>query len=270
MLTRIGSSADGDRGSCRKLERHRSAEVLTEFQIIGHRGAKGEAPENTLAGFHYAKGLGLNAIELDVRLSRDRQLVVIHDDTVDRTTNASGPVADLSAEELAALDARGACPSWPDRVGVPTLDQVLDVLGGISMIQIELKSDTPERLEEIAAGVLKQVHDRGTGSRIVLSSFDPVALEIVTRLNPEQPRAYIGAYDNPGFLEDALRLGCVQADISLTRGSVEVVASARQEGLRVVGFQCNTSEHLERALAWGFDAATSDVPSTIGKLLPTA
>ena len=93
--------------------------------VFGHRGARGEAPENTLSGFGFALGLGVDGLELDVRLSADGQLVVIHDETVDRTTDAAGPVAAFRADQLARLDARGSCPEWPQRVGVPTLEQVL-------------------------------------------------------------------------------------------------------------------------------------------------
>lgn len=243
---------------------------MPEFEIIGHRGAKDEAPENTIAGFLYAKQLGLTAVELDVRLSRDRTLVVVHDDTVNRTTSSTGPVADFTASELAELDARGTCPDWPERIGIPTLEQVLDVISDLPAIQIELKSDTPERLDEIASGVLRQIESRFLSDRVVLSSFDPVALEIVARSKPSQARAYIGAYNTPEFLETALRLGCTQADISLTAGSSNSVAEAHGAGLKVVGFQVNNAESLERALAWNVDGATSDVPSTIGKLRATA
>ena len=235
--------------------------------IIGHRGAGGEAPENTLSGFHYAKRLGLAAVEFDVRLARDGELVVIHDATVDRTTNARGAVAEFTAPQLAALDARAGFPDWPEPCGVPTLAEVLDVVGDLPTIQIEIKSDTPERLETVVGGVLRRIRDRALGPRVVIASFDPVALEIVQRLAPQQARAFVGAHDRPEFLEQAQRLGCVQADISLKAGSAAAVRSARAAGLRVVGWPCNTAQDLERAIAWGVGGVTSDRPSDLLPLL---
>lgn len=240
---------------------------MPTFEIIGHRGAKNEAPENTLPGFLHARRIGLKAVELDVRLTLDNQLAVIHDSTVDRTTDASGPVASFTAAELAGLDARSAFPNWPEVVGVPTLDQVLNVLDDMPMIQVEIKEDTEERMERVAEAVIEAVRHRKLESRTILSSFETHAVEAIGRLAPNQARALIGAYDTPEYVGTALELGCTQVDISLTKSSVEIVSRAHREGLRVVGFQCNAPEALQRSLAWGVDAATSDVPSSILPLL---
>lgn len=237
------------------------------FQIVGHRGARNEVPENTIPGFRHARQLGLSAVELDVHLSKDGQLVVIHDGTVDRTTDGSGPVGAFTAEELAALDARASLPDWPGRVGVPTLEAVLDALGDMGTIQIEIKKDTDERMERLAEAVLGMVQDRHLESRVIVSSFEVHAVETIGRLAPDQARAYIGAFDTPDYLENALRMGCTQVDVSLNTSSREMVAAAHREGLRVVGFQCNTPEALERCLDWGVDAATSDVPTEMLRLL---
>ncbi len=157
---------------------------MSVLEIIGHRGAKGEAPENTVAGFRHAQSLGLAGVEFDVRMAADGVLVVIHDATVDRTTDGSGDVSALTAAELAELDARGTCPGWPDRVGVPTLADALDVISTFTTIQFEIKPDTPERLETITAGVLREIHERGIERRSIVTSFDPGAIEIVQRLAP--------------------------------------------------------------------------------------
>ena len=89
--------------------------------VFGHRGARAEAPENTVAGFRYARGIGLTAVEFDVRLTRDDRLVVIHDKTVDRTTDGTGAVADLTYRRIAGFDARGPFTDWPEPCRVPTL-----------------------------------------------------------------------------------------------------------------------------------------------------
>ncbi len=116
--------------------------------LYGHRGAKGEAPENTVTGFLYAKAKGIRAFELDVRLSADDKLAVLHDATVDRTTNGSGAVSDLTSSELAALDARSDFADWPEPAGVPILDDILDLDDG-ELYLIEIKSDAPVRLTRV-------------------------------------------------------------------------------------------------------------------------
>lgn len=246
------------------IESGRTAQVKP-LQVVGHRGAKNEAPENTIAGFRYARRIGLTAVELDVRLSKDHAIVVIHDDTVDRTTNGTGPVAEFTAAELAELDARGTCPNWPEPTSVPTLDQVLDVIQPLTSFQIEIKRDAPEHLEEIVAGVLHRIRTRGLGDQAIITSFDIVALEVVQRLAPGQSRAYINRYQDPEALETALRLGCTQANFFQMPTSPpeteHMIRQARDAGLRIAGGTCNSGSHLERVLAWRADAIGSDVPS---------
>ena len=195
--------------------------------LFGHRGARGEAPENTLAGFAHALRAGVAAFELDVRLSADGRLVVIHDQTVDRTTDAAGPVSAYTGAQLARLDARAAHPDWPERPGVPLLSEVLEGYAGRVRLAIEIKRDTPERLERVCAAVVEHVERYRVAAGVTVTSFDPPALEIMRRLAPALPRALIGAYDTPAFLDTALRLECRQADIQLSRGSAEVVRRAQ-------------------------------------------
>jgi glycerophosphoryl diester phosphodiesterase len=228
--------------------------------VFGHRGARGEAPENTLAGFAYTLRQGVLALELDVRLTADGELAVIHDATVDRTTDATGLVAAFTAAELSRLDARGGHPEWPAPVGVPRLAEVLDATAGRARLAIEIKTDAPEQLERLCAVLVERLRGRAR-SRVTVTSFDPAALEIMRRLAPALPRAFIGAYDTPATLETALRLECRQADVPVARGMVEVVRQAQAQGLRVVGWLGNTEQDLETLLRWGVDGITSDVPA---------
>jgi glycerophosphoryl diester phosphodiesterase len=229
--------------------------------LFGHRGARGEAPENTLSGFAHAQRAGVAAFELDVRLTADDRLAVIHDATVDRTTFSTGPVAGFTAADLAQMDARRSFPDWPEPAGVPLLEDVLDAYGTTMRFAIEIKQDTPERLERVGELVVTCIERYRLAGRATVTSFIPEALEIVRRRAPDVPRAFIGAYDTPAFLETALRLGCAQADVQLSRGTIEVVREAQAHGLRVVGWQGNTPEHLDALIAWGTNGITSDYPS---------
>ncbi|HEU5314635.1 MAG TPA: glycerophosphodiester phosphodiesterase family protein [Chloroflexota bacterium] len=233
--------------------------------VFGHRGARGEAPENTLEGFAYAVAHGTLALELDVRLTADRRLAVIHDATVDRTTNATGPVASFTAAELAKLDARAGV-AWPQPVRVPLLEDVLQAHGARLRLAIELKTDTPERLEQVCAALVSHLEAHRPRA-VTATSFDPAALEIMRRRAPHVPRAFIGAYDSSAFLETALRLECRQADVQLSRGSAAAVTQAQAAGLRVVGWPGNTAEHVHALLEWGVDGITSDYPGRTIALL---
>ncbi len=237
---------------------------MAGIEIIGHRGARGEAPENTVAGFAHARTIGLAGVEFDVRLAQDDVLVVIHDATVDRTTNGGGAVADLTAAELAGLDARGTCLSWPEPVGVPTLAEALDVIATFDVIQFEIKHDTPERLSLIVEGIVHEVEQRSLGECSIVTSFDPVAVELVRQHAPELATAFIARPDDARAIETALELGCTQVNLHQYRArNHEDVERAHASDLRVGGGPCDTIDDLEWAIAWGMDTVTSDEPTAM-------
>lgn len=233
---------------------------MTLITLYGHRGAKGEAPENTVTGFLYAKAKGIRAFELDVRLSADDKLAVLHDATVDRTTNGSGAVSDLTSSELAALDARSDFADWPEPAGVPILDDILNLDDG-ELYLIEIKSDAPVRLTRVCELLRATLERYPVRERTVVTSFDPVALEIMGQLDPSQPRGYIGGHGGSDYLAQVMRLGCSQAHFSLQTGSAEDVLAAKEAALRVVGRPGNTVQDLDQLVSWGSDAITSDYPS---------
>jgi glycerophosphoryl diester phosphodiesterase len=230
--------------------------------LFGHRGARGEAPENTMTGFAHSYAAGVRAFELDVRLTADEHLAVIHDATVDRTTNGSGPVASFSATDLARLDARADFPEWSEgATGVPLLDDVLDEYAGKVRFAIEIKTDAPERLARVAALVGEAISRLHLIEHVAVTSFDASALDLMRLAAPDVPRVFIGAYDTPVFLETAVALGCRQADIPLNRSTAEMVRAAQAQALRVVGWLGNTPEQLEALIGWRVDGITTDHPT---------
>ena len=134
--------------------------------IIGHRGASGHAPENTLTAFNLAMEHQADGIELDVMLSKDAQVVVIHDDTVDRTTNGSGRVKEMTLEALRSLDAGGG-----ERI--PTLEEVLDTFGGQCLINIELKNYAAP-FDALPVIVAKLLNNYDFPEKVLISSFNPL------------------------------------------------------------------------------------------------
>jgi len=147
------------------------------IKILAHRGASALAPENTLAAFQLALDLQSDGIELDVMLSADQQVVVIHDNTVDRTTNGSGRVADMTLQQIQSLDAgKGE--------KVPTLSEVLDRFGGKFLINIELKNYT-SIFDNLPIEVAKVLKVHGMEEEVLISSFNPFNISRVRRRIPE-------------------------------------------------------------------------------------
>jgi glycerophosphoryl diester phosphodiesterase len=238
--------------------------------LFGHRGARNEAPENTLTGFRHALGAGITAFEFDVHLSADDQLVVIHDSTVDRTTNGSGAVAAMTVAELALLDARSIFPQWPEPAWVPTLTEVLDLIARAEHMELEIKTDRPDRLRRVGEQVLAAIRRYAIADRVTVTSFDPVALEAVARLAPQQPLGFIAKFETGDDLATALRLGATRCAIPIRTGSRERVQEAQAAGMRVTGWQGNTRDVVETLLAWGVDCITSDYPTLARSVLREA
>lgn len=231
--------------------------------VFGHRGARLEAPENTVAGFRYAHGVGLTCVEFDVRLTRDDRLVVIHDKTVDRTTDGTGAVADLTYRRMAGLDARGAFTEWPEPCRVPTLRETLAATLDFETVAIEIKADQPGRLSRLIPKLVREIRRQRADARVILTSFDITALALAREVAPTIPRAYIGNWDSSAALTVARLLGCQQADMQLSTSSPEMVTAAHADGMRVVGWPCNSRADLAISTKWGVDAVTTDVPSRL-------
>ena len=154
---------------------------------IAHRGVSARFPENTLSAFNGAVDAGAHMIELDVSLSRDRRLIVIHDDTVDRTTNGSGAVRALTLEELGRLDAGSWFAPRFKAERLPTLAQVLDAVKGRLRVNIEIKPEAVERHgppDAVERQILLLVHEKKMVNDVLISSFDWRVLENLRRLDP--------------------------------------------------------------------------------------
>ena len=227
--------------------------------IWAHRGARRQAPENTLPAFRRAIELGAEGVEFDVQLSADGVPVVIHDETLERTTDGRGRVVDHTLAELRALDASAGKPGFPGVV-IPTLDEVLAVFAPTELaVNIELKNSVVDYpgLEE---AVLAAVASHGLDRRVVLSSFnaDSVArLQGLTSI----PRAlvYERLLRRPWVL--AARLGAVAVHppsrFVVSRG---YVTRAHQAGLAVRTWTVNSERELRRMYHCGVDGVFTDVP----------
>lgn len=152
--------------------------------IIGHRGARNLWPENSLDGFRRTLALGVDAVEFDVHASRDGELVVIHDPTLDRTTQAQGAVDARTAAELAAIPLRDASGE-----SVPRLDAVLAIFEGSDIqLHIEVKTDVAGRAyPELERKLIEAIDRRKLGRRATITCFVPEVLETVRAIDPQRP-----------------------------------------------------------------------------------
>ncbi|MER5880882.1 MULTISPECIES: glycerophosphodiester phosphodiesterase family protein [unclassified Streptomyces] len=215
------------------------------FLTIGHRGVMGIEPENTLRSFTAAQNAGLDLIELDLHLSKDGALVVMHDADVDRTTDGSGPIAEKTLAELRALDA-----GHGERV--PVFEEVLDAV--TSPLQAEIK-------DVAAARALAEVMQRrDLVGRVEVSSFHDEAVAEITRLVPGVRTALIASRYGVDVVDRAVEVGSETVCLNIRRLSLEVVEKAREAELRIIGWVVNTQDHLRLVRALELDGATTDYP----------
>jgi glycerophosphoryl diester phosphodiesterase len=229
-------------------------------RLCAHRGAGKHAPENTLASFRYGAARGYRMIECDAKLSADGVAFLLHDATLERTTNGHGRADALAWRELAQLDA-GAWHSaayagepLPTLVAVARWCRANDVA-----LNIEIKP-TPGRERETGAAVALDAKALWSGADVkpLLSSFAPDALEGARIAAPELPRAFLAERLPDDWRELALRLGCVALDLKHTALTEAVVREVRDGGLRVAAWTVNDRARVAELLRFGVDTVITD------------
>jgi len=236
-----------------------------------HRGGAGLAPENTLVAFDTGLAAGADGIELDVRLSLDGVAVIMHDPTVDRTTDATGPVDARTAVELAGLDAGcrferdGAFPFRGQGIGVPSLREVLQRYHETPLI-VELKSSDPR----LAGAVVDDIRAAGAMGRVTVGSFQKGALDAVRALDAairtgadmDEVRSRLEGAPGPSVAAkpvfDALQVPEVFAGLRVV--TPEFIARAHDAGIAVMVWTVNHEDDMRRLLEWGVDGLITDRP----------
>ena len=243
----------------------------TPVSAIAHRGGSGLRPENTLAAFDHAATLGVDAMECDVRLARDAVPVVIHDETLERTTTGAGPVASRTVDELAQLDAGvhfGADRGFPFRgrgFGVPRLVDVLSRHPTMPFV-IEIKGEAPGAVPAI----LDAVDRAGARDRVIVGAFSHAVLDEIRRRAPDVPTSASGDEIRSAvrrtrvFLRPrsgAYRL--LQAPYRYRGRTVfgrRFVAGARRAGLPVHAWIVDEEADMRTLVSWGVTGLISDRP----------
>ena len=237
--------------------------------VVGHRGASGHAPENTMAAFRLAAEQGASFIETDLQLTRDARVVAIHDLNLDRTTNGKGPVHLLSRDEIRALDAGAWFDSRADRSfageRVPTLEEILAFAKERDIIfYLEIKSGGAWGVEHAVVAALR---DLGEAARVLIISFDPAILDSVHRLDGTLMTGFLCEYPSNDLVERAVRVGARQL---VPRGDLitpVLVEKAHHAGLQVVAWTINEPEQMRRLMSAGVDGIMTDYPDRLVSVL---
>ncbi|PZE19821.1 glycerophosphodiester phosphodiesterase [Paenibacillus xerothermodurans] len=234
--------------------------------IIAHRGAKGMAPENTLAAFRLALSQGCQGIELDIHLTADDHIVVCHDSTLDRTTNGSGAIVNQTLMEIQAYDAGGWCADEYKGEIVPTLDEVFELVPQTVMINIEVKNAYSGRIECKLIDLLRQ---RGRVEDVVISSFDH---KCIRRIKQMEPRLKIGLLYQANLLDPVAYARGFDVEVyslhpQFQMLDAEDVQQAVAQGLRVYPFTANSEKDLSRLMEMGVSGIITDFPCRMKELV---
>lgn len=231
------------------------------MEIIGHRGARREAPENTLGGFGHLRALGIDSVELDLHLVSDGKLVVIHDYTTDRTTGVSGIVADLDGPRLAGMNAAAHFAGWPTREPVPTLEDVLSQWPGLQAIQLEVKTAPAHTIPALTKTLTNVVEDYRLVGRATVTSHDVRVLARMKQCHPHIRRGLVAERFARSPLATCQYLGCellVMDHRGLTDATIEI---AHAMGMQVSTWTVNHEDMALRLYRRGVDSLITDVPT---------
>ena len=235
--------------------------------IVGHRGARGEAPENTLSGFIHAFKHGINAFELDVRIAADNELVVFHDNTLDRTTGSSGNIADLKSTELINIDTRPGSRSWPCATPIPTLREVLECLHSKVHFQLEIKSVNTATLARLGPQLTTLIQETNRIKTTTVTSLDTSVLFWFKQNAPHLSRGYVAKLRIPNPISTAISLGCSHLCPNHKICTPDLVQKAHRAGLHVSPWTVNEIDDLAYVTNAGVDSIITDYPTFVNKLL---
>ncbi|HKB82526.1 MAG TPA: glycerophosphodiester phosphodiesterase [Burkholderiales bacterium] len=229
-------------------------------RIVAHRGGGLLAPENTLSAIRLARNLGFVGVEFDVKLTADGIPVLMHDDTLERTTNGLGPVAETSYKEIAKLDAGGWFGNEFSGEPVPSFAAACALCREAGVwANVEIKP-SPGQERETGAAVARMAKLLWAGSHPppLLSSFSALALEAAAVESPELPRALLVVEPPPNWLAQVDRLQCVALHVSHQHLNHALVEAVHNSGRGVLTYTVNDSETALDLLDWGVDALVTD------------
>jgi glycerophosphoryl diester phosphodiesterase len=237
--------------------------------VVAHRGFSGKAPENTLVAFRRAIHAGSDMMEFDVRLSKDGEVVIIHDEELDRTTTGRGRVADYSLRELRKLDAGSVFGKEFAGEKIPLLREALQVAQKRILVNIEIKDGYlgGYTLRDVASKTFQAVEDAGMSDQVIFSSFYPPALETIREQNPQARLAFLFHYR--WTFPEQVTAGKSFTALNLRRTYLNKgkIAGIHERGMKVNVYTVNSGEEMERFVRWGVDGIITNHPDLLIKIL---
>jgi len=246
--------------------------------VIGHRGAKQIAPENTIASMRAAKQLGVGVVEVDVMLSKDDVLFIHHDNKLDRCTDGSGYLWDHTASELRGLDAGSHFSTRFAKEPLPMLSELLLECKALGLgVNLEIKHATDHgdeeptaeevarerRLAEVTSSFIRQLgHGLADPNKVFFSSFSVAALEVLAERLPEYKRSYLVCSIPTDWEETYQRLGCVSLNFDHKRCSRDEVVAVSSK-VPCFSYTVNDASRAMELLSWGVSGVFSDCPKDI-------
>ena len=260
-FVRFGAGPDREiRDGKLKRVRDNLMEEKKETKVWAHRGASGYAPENTLEAFRLAIEMGADGIELDVQFTKDRQLVVVHDETIDRVSNGQGKVAEYTLEELKQFTFNRTHPAYED-CRIPTLEEVLTLMKPTGMtVNIELKTGV-NFYDGIEDSVLRLVDRLQMQEQVIYSSFNHYSIRKVKELCPD---AHVGFLYADGTLRMAEyakenRAEALHPSVNNTQ-YVDLIPDCKEMGIALHVWTVNDKKDMERMTELGVDAIITNYP----------
>ncbi|MCA3262377.1 MAG: glycerophosphodiester phosphodiesterase [Telmatospirillum sp.] len=241
--------------------------MINPPRIVGHRGAKANAPENTLVAIRRAHEEGATWIEFDAKLTKDNAVVLMHDETLDRTSNGKGPVAEATLAEIKKLDA-GAWfgPAFKGET-IPTLEEAMALMASLGMgFNIEIKP-CPGREAETAERACASVLANWRGPTPIVSSFKRQSLAAAQATAPSLPRGYLAEELGRSWRADAEALGCVAIHPGWKHLTRQLVRDIKEAGMKALVWTVNEPARARELVAWGVDSIITDRPADIAKAL---
>jgi glycerophosphoryl diester phosphodiesterase len=246
-------------------------DTTTRTRVIAHRGFSGAAPENTLAAVRAAIEFGADMVEIDVTLSADGYVVVLHDETLDRTTDGSGDVSRYSLAELRQLDAGTWFDSEYAGERIPTLDEVLELVDDRILLNVEIKSEAVVR--GVVGKVASALRAFGMTDRVVVSSFSPTALEEMRELAPEIRTAVLfnsTLHRGRDAVEIVNGLGASVFNIKRQRLTKKMRRRCQEHDIPVGIYTVNQPRRMRRLVKKGVNAIFTDRPDLLLEVLDLA
>ncbi len=228
-------------------------------QAVAHRGGSREQDENTLQGMKNSYEKGVRGFETDVRLTKDRRIVVSHDDTLERTTDGKGKVETMTAAELAPVRTKKS--GQP----LPYLEELFDFLrdkeGAFIQVEIKCGKYTDEELAEMCGIMTEMVKKQIDPAKVIFICFEARALQKIKELNPKQQTCLVSTEVNAGVLKTAQAVHAEYLSVQLNNLYRGFVKDAHKAGLKVTTWTVKNDEDARLAILLGTDYVATDIPA---------